>query len=124
METAEQHLQKISAEWDQAIISNDASLIAAFMTDDWVIVGADGVTTKAAFLQSVESGILTHHRMDSDEMIIKIYGDTAIVISKGTSAGTFNKMEFSLYEWSTSTFIKQNGSWICVATMLTPVKTG
>lgn len=122
METVEQQLQKVSAAWDEAMLTNDASLIAAFMTDDWVIVGADGITSKANFLQSIRSGMLTHHRMDADEMTIKTYGDTAVVISKGTSAGTFDKMEFSFYEWSASTFIQQEGRWLCITTMLTPAK--
>lgn len=124
METAEQQLQQTARDWDEAILTNEAALVSAFMTDDWVIVGADGVTNKTAFLQSIQSGMLTHNRMDSEEMIIKVYGDTAVVISKGTSAGTFDKMEFSFYEWSTSTFIKQDSRWLCVATMLTPAKNG
>lgn len=124
METAEQQLQKTVRDWDEAIVSNDAARIAVFMSDDWVIVGSDGITGKADFLRSVESGILSHNRMDSDEMIIKLYGDTAVVISKGTSAGMYDKAAFSFYEWSASTFIKQDDRWICVATMLTPVKTG
>lgn len=44
--------------------------------------------------------------MDSDEFNIKLYGDTGIVINRGTGAGTYNGENFSLYEWSTSVFIK------------------
>jgi hypothetical protein len=58
--------------------------------------------------------------MDSDETNITIYGNTGILVSRGTSAGTYNGDNFSLYEWSTSVFIKTEGKWRCVITMLTP----
>ena len=118
--TEEQELLNFTRIWDESMENNNANEIAKFMSDDWVIVGSDGVTSKSAFLQSIISGTLTHNRMDSDEMSIKLYGDTGIVISRGTSAGTYNGENFSLYEWSTSVFRKNERSWLCVLTMLTP----
>jgi ketosteroid isomerase-like protein len=117
----EQELQDFTKLWDAAMVTNNSNEIAKFMSDDWVIIGSDGITSKATFLQWITSGTVTHHRMDSDEMNIKLYGDTGIVISRGTSAGTYNGENFSLYEWSTSVFRKNEGSWLCVLTMLTLV---
>jgi ketosteroid isomerase-like protein len=116
----EEDLKRTFHQWDEAMIGNDALTIGAFMTDDWVIVGSDGITSKFSFLEYIQSGLLMHNRMDSDQMHIKIYGDTGIVISRGTSAGTYSGQTFSLYEWSTSTFIWKDGKWRCVLTMLTP----
>ena len=109
-----------STRWDEAMVSNDADEIGKFMSDDWKIVGSDGITSKSSFLQFISSGILTHNRMDSDETHIDVYGNTGILVSRGTSAGTYNGDNFSLYEWSTSVFIKTEGKWRCVITMLTP----
>ena len=106
--------------WDEAMVSNNANEISKFMSDDWVIVGSDGITSKSSFLQWITSGTVTHNRMDSDELNIRIYGNTGIIISRGTSAGTYNRQPFSLYEWSTSMFIKSEEKWLCVLTMLTP----
>lgn len=120
METEKQELLEFSKRWDEAMVKNDANEIAKFMSDDWKIIGSDGMTSKSSFLQFISSGILTHNRMDSDEANISIYGDTGIVVSRGTSAGTYNGENFSFYEWSTSIFIKAEGTWRCVLTMLTP----
>jgi len=117
----EQELQDFTQRWDEAMVTNNANEIAKFMSDDWVIIGSDGITSKSTFMQWITSGTVTHNRMDSDEMNIKLYGDTGIVISRGTSAGTYNGEKFSLYEWSTSVFRKNEGSWLCVLTMLTQV---
>lgn len=116
----EEVLIELGKSWDEAMIRNNVEEIAEYMTDDWVIVGSNGITTKAIFLESIKSGVVTHHQMDSDQMTIKIYGDTSIVISRGTSAGTYNGRSFDLYEWSTSIFIKKEGTWRCVSTMVTP----
>ncbi len=109
------------ARWDQAIVNNDVNQITQFMTEDWVIVGSDGLTSKSDFLSQIESGNLTHNRMDSDETNIRIHDNTAIVISKGTSAGTWMGQAFSLYEWSASVFIRSEGKWLCSVTMPTKV---
>ena len=120
MEKERQELIDFTKRWDEAMISNDADEIAKFISDDWVLIGSDGPTPGASFLQSIRSGSLTHNRMDSDELITRIYGDTGIIISRGTSAGKYNGSDFSLYEWSTSVCLRTGGSWKCVATMLTP----
>jgi len=53
-------LETVSAAWERAIVSNDAGAIGQFMTDDWVIVSATGITKKSDFLAAVASGDLTH----------------------------------------------------------------
>ena len=120
METEKQELLDFSKRWDDAMVSNDADEIGRFMSDDWMIVGSDGITSRSSFLQLIGSGVLTHNRMDADETNISIYGNTGILLARGTSAGTYNGNKFSLYEWSTSVFIKTEGKWLCVLTMLTP----
>lgn len=58
-------------------------------------------------------------------MRIRIYGNTAVATSRGTSAGNYMDVNFNLYEWSTSVFILEGVKWRCVLTMLTPAqKTG
>ncbi|HET9745247.1 MAG TPA: nuclear transport factor 2 family protein [Chitinophagaceae bacterium] len=120
MGTDKKDLLDFSKRWDQAMVSNDVNEIGKFMSDTWIIIGSNGITPKSTFLQMISSGALTHSRMDSDEDNIIIYGNTGILVSRGTSAGKFNGQEFSLYEWSTSIFMKTGRKWQCVLTMLTP----
>jgi ketosteroid isomerase-like protein len=122
MNTAEQELIDISKRWDEAMVTNDVDEIGKFMSDDWIIIGADGITSKDSFLQIIANGTLTHNRMDSDELQVRVHGNSAAVISRGTSAGDYNKEPFSLYEWSTSMFINNGKNWLCILTMLTPAK--
>lgn len=122
MTPEELELIQFTKQWDEAMVSNDPEQISKFVAEDWSLVGSDGITLKSSFIDSVASGILTHHTMDSDELQCRIYGQTGIIISKGTSAGKYQGSDFSLYEWSTSVFIKSEAGWRCVLTMLTPAK--
>lgn len=117
---AKQELEQLGRDWDRAILTNDPEKIGPFMSNDWVIAGPNGITSKEQFLDSIRSGSVTHNRMDFDEMRISLFGDTAVVITRGTSAGHWNGRPFHLYEWATSTFVKKNSGWLCVATMVAP----
>jgi hypothetical protein len=117
--TEEEKLIQFGISWDQAILSNDVSEISPFMSDDWVNVGSNGITTKETFLASIKSGSLTHHTMTTELPRAKIYNDTGIVTSRGISAGTWNGTPFELHEWQTSVYIRKVETWQCVLTMLT-----
>jgi ketosteroid isomerase-like protein len=118
----ENELTAFAALWDKAMVSNNADEIGSFLSDDWIIIGADGITTKSSFLHWIATKVVTHHTMDTDQQEVRIYGDMGILISRGTSAGTYYEENFNLYEWSTNVFKKTEGQWSCVLTMLTPAK--
>ena len=120
---SEEDLVRFCNEWDEAMVDNNAKLIAHFMSEDWVCVGTEGgITPKSSFLEWISAGDLIHTRMDSVEMRVRIYENTAVVTSRGTSAGTYREQPFSFHEWSTSIFRFENNKWSCVLTMLTPAK--
>ena len=49
MEIEKQELLDFSKRWDEAMVTNDADEIAKFMSDDWKIIGSDGITSKSSF---------------------------------------------------------------------------
>ena len=121
MTAGEKELSAICQKWDRTIADNNVLEMVRFMAPDWVLVGSKGgITSKSRFLEVVKTGIVVHNLMDFEEIRIKIYDDTAVVTSKGISAGTMEGKSFRFYEWSTSTFIRRNNQWKCVMTVLTP----
>ena len=116
---AEAELLRLTAEWDRAMVGNDADAIGAFMADDWVIIGPDGsIGGKADFLALVRAGTLTHDVMESHDVDVRLYGDAALVIARGTSGGAFNGEPFLLFERVSSLFIRHGDGWRCVSTHL------
>jgi ketosteroid isomerase-like protein len=116
---ATQELVEVAHAWDRAMTANDAAAIGRFMADDWIIIGSDGsVTDKAAFLDLVESGIVSHDVMTSENIRVRVYGDAAVVTADGVSAGKYLGQPFREVERASSVFVKQSGTWRCVLTHL------
>jgi ketosteroid isomerase-like protein len=116
----EEELLKIEKEFARAIVKNDAEAIRQFLADEWVIIDADGgIIEKARFLGVVESGALTHEMMESDDVEVRIYGDSAVVSGLTRTKGKFMGQDFSTQERATDVFVMQNGRWQCVFSQLT-----
>jgi ketosteroid isomerase-like protein len=115
----EKELIDVSHAWDRAMVANDADEIGQYMSDDWTIIGADGsVGDKTTFVELVRSGALTHDVMESHDMNVRVYGDTAVVIARGVSGGNYQGQKFYLVERVSCVFVRQEGRWRCVSTHL------
>lgn len=115
----EAELAGVVREWDLAMVANDAEAIGRYMAEDWIIIGADGTESdKATFLALVKSGVLTHDVMESENLRIRIYGDTAVLSARGVSAGTYLEQRFREVERASCVFVRQRGEWRCVLTHL------
>ena len=108
--------------WSEAIVSDDADRIAAFMADDWVIVSWSGVTAREDFLSYVRSGVLGHSRMEGvGERRVRVYGDTAVLTVRVLSTAQYGGEDIDADEWTTDVFVRRDGDWRCVLTHITPV---
>ena len=108
--------------WNEAIVSDDADRIGAFMADDWVIVSWSGVTTREDFLSYVRSGVLGHSRMEGvGERRIRVYGDTAVLTVRVVSTAQYGGEDIDADEWTTDVFVRRDGAWRCALTHITPV---
>jgi ketosteroid isomerase-like protein len=111
---------EIEKEFGQAVIKNDVNAVGAFLADDWIIIDPDGgVIDKPRFLDVVKSGALTHEQMDSDELRIRIYGDTATATALTRTKGKFMGQDFATQERATDVLVKKDGRWQIVLSQLT-----
>ena len=116
----EEELLKVEKGFVDAIAKNDLEAIERFVTDDWIIINADGgIIDRERFLGVIKSGTLTHEMMESDDMRVRVYGDTAVVSSLTRSKGKFMGQEFATHERSTDVFVRRDGQWRCILTQLT-----
>jgi ketosteroid isomerase-like protein len=116
----EEELLRLEDEFARAIANNDASAVDRFLADDWIIVDPDGsIIDKARFLGVIKSGTLTHELMESADLRVRLYGNTAVVTGLTTTKGKFMGQDFTSCERATDIFVKQDGRWQCVLTQLT-----
>ena len=115
-----EEISKLEKEFADSIVKNDPEAIGRFVTDDWIIINADGgIIDKERFLEVIKSGALTHELMQSEDMRVRVYGDSAVVTSLARSKGKFMGQEFTTHERSTDVFVRRDGQWRCVLTQLT-----
>ena len=111
---------RVEEEFGRAMISNDAEAIGALLADDWIIIDPDGrIIDKSRFLGVIRSGALRHEAMDSTEVLVRAYGNTATVTALTTNKGSFMGQEFTTKERATDVFVRENNHWRCVITQLT-----
>ncbi|MFG3254516.1 nuclear transport factor 2 family protein [Streptomyces sp. NPDC048172] len=117
-------LLRVAEDWAEAIVSDDAARIGAFMAEEWTIVGATGPATREQFLALVASGDLTHSAMRFvGPPRIRVYGDTAVVTGRITNTAHYRGQRYDADEWTTDVFVRRAGGWLCALTHLTPVAT-
>jgi len=117
--SVQNEVMAVATEWDRSMTENDADAIGRYMADDWTIIGSDGsVGDKETFLALVRSGVLTHDVMTSEDMHVRVYGDTAVTVSRGVSGGTYQRRPFREVERVSCVFVRQEGHWRCVLTHL------
>jgi ketosteroid isomerase-like protein len=116
----QEELLKLENEFARAVASNDPDALDGILADDWIIVDPDGgIIDKARFLGIIKSGILSHELMESTELRVRLYGNTAVVTALTTTKGKFMGQDFASCERATDIFVKQGDRWQCVFTQLT-----
>jgi ketosteroid isomerase-like protein len=112
-------IARTAHEWDRAMVTNDPEAIGRYMADDWIIIGSDGRTMdKSTFLDLLRAGTLTHDEMSSEDLLIRVYGDTAVVITRSVSGGLYTGHRFREIERTSNVFVQQQQQWRCVLTHL------
>lgn len=112
--TVEDEVRAVSAAWDAALISNDAPLVASFMTDDWAYVGPDGTTPKADLIVWIASGRLAHHTMATvaKDRVARA-GDTVLVTARKMTSGRWDDVEHTADGWISDIYVHAHGRWLC-----------
>ena len=121
---AEEELLKLEKEFANAIVKNDPEAIERFVADDWIIIDPDGrIVNSNRFFEAIKSGALTHEIMESEDLHVRVYGDSAVVTGLTRTKGKFMGRDFSTEERATDVFVKRDGRWQCVLTHLTRLAT-
>jgi uncharacterized protein (TIGR02246 family) len=118
----EQALRQVIDQITTAVSRNDAAALDRIYADDFTQVTLKGaIQTKAQRLATVRAGDLKYETFSRDEVVIRIYGKTAVVTSRITRKGQDKGQAVNDQLRSTSTWVKTNGRWQLVAIHATPI---
>ena len=84
--------------------------------------GQGGIIPQEGFFSVLQNGQLSHSTMTKEILRVKVYGEIALVTGRGQNTGTWQGQPLEAEEWITDVYKKENDTWLCVLTHLTPVK--
>jgi ketosteroid isomerase-like protein len=118
--SVEEELLALARDWAEAIVANDVDRIAAFVTEDWVLISESGISPGTEFLALVASGDLTHSAMESiGPTRVRLIGDTAVLTARIINTAHYRGRRFDADEWTTDVFVRADGGWLCALTHYT-----
>ena len=122
-ESLKQQFQIIEDNFNKAVISNNIDEIKKCISEDWVLVDAQGgILPRERFLYVVENKLLSHSTMTKELLRVKVYDNIAVITGRGQNSGIWQGKPIQADEWVTDIYKKEGDHWVCVMTHLTPVK--
>jgi ketosteroid isomerase-like protein len=112
----EQALIRIQHDWAEARMKGDSSSTRRLEAENCTVVWPDGsIVNKREDLKSM-TGDIVFTEFKIDDIQVRLYGDTGIVVGQGTIQPHEGKQNLlgGKFVW-TDTFMKQDGAWKVVA---------
>ena len=115
-ESVEQAIRQIDNERIQAQVHADATALDRIYADDFIGVGPSGtVRTKPQVIADFTSASLKFQSITTDEVQVRVYGNTAVETGLSTMAGQDKGKDVPRDTRFTRVWIKQQGRWRLVA---------
>ena len=100
----------------EATLHRDADFTQRTLADDYVAITPLGsVTTKQDAVSARKSGQLRYEAMNVTDMVVRIYGDTAVVTARADVRGHQLGEDFSGPYRYTRIWVRRNGHWQTVS---------
>ncbi len=120
---AEREVLAANEEFDRAVVARDLTAYERIYSDDLIFTSFDGtVSDKAKEIARVRSSSTPFESGKSDDVRVKVYGNTAVITGRFTAKGMSNGKPFSFVERCTAVFVKRKGRWQMVAEHATEVR--
>jgi ketosteroid isomerase-like protein len=112
----EEVIRKLDNERIQAQIHADATALDRIYAADFIGVGASGrVRTKSQVISDFTSGDLKFQSITTDDVQVRVYGNTAVETGLSTMIGQDKGQTVSRDTRFTRVWVKQQGQWRLVA---------
>jgi uncharacterized protein (TIGR02246 family) len=119
---AEQAVRQQDEQRIHAQVSADASALARIYADDFIGIGPTGVVrNKAQVIADFTSHELTYDSIKTDEVRVRVYGDTAVETGRSTMIGRDKGKAVPRDNRFTRVWVLKEGRWQLVANHYSPL---
>ena len=118
----EQAIRQLISQLTNALMKSDTAALDRLWADDYSFTNPSGVVqTKAQRLAELKSGDLKFESFSTDDVQVRVYGDTAVVTSRATLKGRRQGQDIGGQTRGTSVYVKRQGRWQLVAGQATSI---
>jgi ketosteroid isomerase-like protein len=119
---AESHLLAVESVWNQAEAKGDIKALDLIFDNYLVYVDEQGqLLSKSEFLRQVKAESTHSQSLSTQAMSAQVYGDTAVVTGTYRMQQTKGGKQILREGRFTDTWVRENGTWVCVAAQSTPI---
>lgn len=109
-------IETLEQQWQQAELHSNTAVMAAMLSDDYLGIYGDGtLATRAEVLADAKSGATHFSRIETSDRKIRIFGTTAVVVSKADVAGVNDGEDISGHYRYTRVYHRTEGVWKIVS---------
>ncbi len=109
-------LLALEARWNQALVDQDIPTLETILADDFVFVAPDGsITGREALLSFVANRTVTVDPFVTEEVSVRAYGDTAVVVGRFTQTIRRGDEHRTITYRYTDVYVRQAGAWRAVS---------
>ena len=119
---AEHEVLQVELAWNHALEQGDVAALDRIWAEEFLNTSFDGtVTTKKEDLAVIASGDLVYQSSKVRDLIIRVYGKSAVVTGHWTAVGQFRGVDVSGEFRYTDVYVKREGRWQAVASQITRI---
>ena len=109
-------IEKLERMWQQAELTGNTATMATMLSEDYLGIYGDGtLATKAETIASFKRGTTKFSHIHTWDRKIRVFGSTAVVVSKAHVAGEHDGESLSGYYRYTRVYHRHNGVWQIVS---------
>ena len=116
-----EEVRQASQEWVAAFLERDVEVLDRVMADDFVFTYPMEGDDKSQFIADVESGALTIDLFDRKNVVVRIYGDSAVLTCHDTAKWNYHGRAITGDYRTLQVYAKRGGRWQLVAVQSCPL---
>jgi len=121
----EDEVRRVEIEWGEAFERRDFVTLDRIMADEYILTDPLGnVRDKAESIAAIATNEVHFESTNSDNVKVRINGDTAIVTGRSTFKGRYKGWSMAGRYQYTGVLVKREGSWQAVSSHITALGAG
>ena len=120
--SVEDQIRQVEVEWGEAFERRDMATLDRLMANEYVVTDPLGnVRSKAESLAAIQSNEVFFESTTSDNVHVRINGDTAIVTGRSSFRGRYKGWSMTGQYQYTDVLVNRAGAWRAVSSHITAV---